>query len=258
MSVLSCFRPFIWTMMLLFLELYVFGVFFTQLVLNHRIENAGTDFLELERYFGTLARSVLSLFESLTGGVDWQNLVNPLIKDLGYFNAILFCFFICFSVFALLNVLTGVFVENSVAKAKQDSEDLVSYHAHKIFGHIDINSTGTLTWSEFEKQLENPYMQEYFESIQIDISEAQDLFKLLDTSGDGEIDVDEFLSGCSRLNAPPRNLDMLNHHRDTRRIMKQRWDTHDEMLHQVFDCIQEIAHAQKLKISPRVKGAEAV
>jgi hypothetical protein len=247
MSVLSCFRPFVWTMMLLLLELYVFGVFFTQLVINHRLEHAGRDFPELERYYGSLALAVLSLFQALTGGLDWQNLVDPLIRDLGWFHALLFCFFICFSVFALLNVLTGVFVENSVAKAKQDKEELISYQAHKIFRHLDIDSSGTLTWEEFEEQLDHPYMKQYFETIQIDIAEAHDLFKLLDTSNDGDIDVEEFLSGCLRLNAPPKNLDLLNHVRDTRKLLTQHMKRSDDILRQVFDSIQEVANPQNKK-----------
>jgi len=52
-------------------------------------------------------------------------------------------------------------------------------------------------------------MQAFFMSIDVDASQAQDLFELLDADGRGYLDFQEFLSGCLRLQGEPRAVDLL-------------------------------------------------
>merc|ERR1719326_2539993 len=92
--------------------IYSVSIVLTQLVADHRYEQEdGQDSIELTRYYGSLARSMLTLFEAISGGVDWDELVVPLIDDISPFCAVLFVMYIAFCTLAMLNVVTGVFVD---------------------------------------------------------------------------------------------------------------------------------------------------
>merc|ERR1719201_582068 len=66
----------------------------------------------------------MTLFYAVTGGADWEPLANP-IKDADSFFYFLFFFYIAFAAFAVLNVLTGMFVDTAMQVAQQDEENVV-------------------------------------------------------------------------------------------------------------------------------------
>merc|ERR1719401_2990123 len=51
-------------------------------------------------------------------------------------------------------------------------------------------------------------MVEYFRSINVDTSEAQGLFELIDVDGSGTVDANEIVQGCLRLKGTARALDV--------------------------------------------------
>jgi Ca2+-binding EF-hand superfamily protein len=212
-AVLNCFRPFLWTMLLLLLFIYVFGVFLTQLVLNYRIVHASN--ANLERYYGHLVLSLLSLFESVSGGVAWENMVNPLIES-HWSGGLFFVIFISFSLFALLNVVTGVFVESSLAKTREDKESFINESLSNLFRRLDIDLSGVLQWGEFERLLSEDELCEYLQALNLNMSEARSLFALLDKDGSGGVDVLEFVMGCLQLPKPAKCFDMMLLTRDVR------------------------------------------
>ena len=65
--------------------LYIFAVYFAQLVVHHRTSYPDETFVELERYYGSLSLTVLGLFQSMTGGVDWDVMISPIIHDISPF-----------------------------------------------------------------------------------------------------------------------------------------------------------------------------
>merc|ERR1719487_266589 len=73
MSIVCSLKSLGWTITLLFLIIYSVSVYFTQMVSDHK----GPHHPELFRYFGTLDLSILSLFQAITGGCDWKDLVDP-------------------------------------------------------------------------------------------------------------------------------------------------------------------------------------
>merc|ERR1719313_1458146 len=118
-SVAGTMKSLCWTVILIMLLIYVVGVYITQMIAEHATSNpeaalVGTD---LEAYYGTLSRTLLSLFEAISGGIDWDTLVTPLIQEIHPIMGLIFSFYIAFAVLAMLNVVTGVFVEAALAHA---------------------------------------------------------------------------------------------------------------------------------------------
>lgn len=51
------------------------------------------------------------LFQTISNGVDWDNVLNPLMEFISPWVAIPFCFYIGFGIFALMNIVTGAGLE---------------------------------------------------------------------------------------------------------------------------------------------------
>lgn len=59
--------------------------------------------------YGSLDRTMLTLFQSVTGGLDWANAVHPLMEHVnGIWTALIFTVYVAFAALAMQNVVTGV------------------------------------------------------------------------------------------------------------------------------------------------------
>jgi len=211
-SIASSMKPLLWTGILLFMIVYVLSVYVTQVVLYERVRLRDANEvvpLELERYWGSLIPSMYSLFQSITGGVDWDMVARPLVENIGPEVGVLFTLYIMFTVFAMLNVVTGVFIQNVLQKSTQERDSNKRQHVQELFKQLDMGVENELSREEFEDQLDSKPMQEFFETIDVDISNAQCLFDLLDADDSGAVDADEFMEGCWRIWQPSKGFQMM-------------------------------------------------
>eukprot|EP00927_Polykrikos_kofoidii_P076019 TRINITY_DN7264_c0_g1_i1.p1 TRINITY_DN7264_c0_g1~~TRINITY_DN7264_c0_g1_i1.p1 ORF type:complete len:855 (+),score=175.18 TRINITY_DN7264_c0_g1_i1:132-2696(+) len=210
-SIAGSMRSLGWTLILLFLMIYTVAICLTQLVLDYQMSQKEAELAvdpNLLYWYGSLMRTILTLFECIASGVSWDEVVQPLIDKISPVVGLLFCFYISFSVFAMMNVVTGVFVEKAMQHAQEDKEEYLATHISEAFKRADTDDSGEVTWEEFEGRLQAEEMQEYFKAIDVDISEAKGLFKLIDADGSGSIDAVEFVSGCMRLRGPAKALEL--------------------------------------------------
>lgn len=226
-STLSSLKFLMCAIVMLSFVIYIVGIYYTQVVADHlsTAECKGEhseECKQLYRYFGSLSRTILTLFQSITGGVDWDDVVVPL-SHISPMLALTFSMYIVFAVLALLNVTTGVFVEASLKSATADRDCFMINNVRKIF---QANTTcNAMTWDKFVVQLDTPEMRAYFKAIDLDPSEARGLFRLLDIDGSGSVDAEEFLNGCLRLRGPAKALDLALVMREMHRMHRQ-FDAH--------------------------------
>jgi Ca2+-binding EF-hand superfamily protein len=211
-------------MVLLIMLIYVVAICVTQQVHTARMDNdrSWTKLSEegekLEKYWGNLIASGFTLFESITGGIDWDDSCRPLIDDIGWEVGLLFSFYIMFTVLAMLNVVTGVFIDSVMSNASQAHEQEQIAHVQNLFNKLDIDHSGEITWPDFERQLQQKEMRDFFKTIDVDIDKARSLFDLLDLDDSGSVDVGEFMDGCLRIWAPAKGLDLRMIMRDVNRV----------------------------------------
>merc|ERR1711976_742791 len=95
---------------------------------------------------------------STTGGIDWEE--TYLVMDsLGTFYGIVFVWYVTFFTFAVMNILTGIFVENATKLATPDREHLMLQQRRKdeqdaselreLCMAMDEDGSGSLTRDEF-------------------------------------------------------------------------------------------------------------
>lgn len=225
----SC-KSFHWAALMIGLMVYVFGVHLTHVV--HLEHMAGTpDLGELDRWFGNVPRSGLSLFEALTGGVDWDSLAAPLSTQVSPYLGVLFVLYMSFALLAVMNVITGTFVQHAMERAQHNNEIRKVRQASLMFATLDSKKEGFITFEEIEQHLELPAVRDFFRSLDIDLGDAQCLFDTLDSNNTGKIEFETFLGGAMRLQGPARAIDLLLVMRELREIVTVQTDGIRKSMH---------------------------
>jgi len=221
-SIVGSMKSLGWAILLLLLMIYIVGVFFTQQINQYMVEldpsvAKNDKQIILNQYFGSLLRTILSLFQAMSGGIDWDSLADPLIREIHPALGFAFTAYIAFAILALLNVVTGVFVQTALQSARDEEDAFLTDQIISLF-HMRANaelaglgkSAQTLTSYEVEEVLANQgEAVKEWRAIDLKPEEAKYLFNLLDIERKGEVDFEEFLSGCLRLKGSAKSIDML-------------------------------------------------
>merc|ERR1719329_1584440 len=72
----------------------------------------------------------------------------------------------------------------------------------------------------FERILNDERMQAYFRVLDLNITDAKDLFRILDADKDGTIDIEEFTTGCQKLRGGAKNIDVATLMQENRRVIR--------------------------------------
>eukprot|EP00435_Cladocopium_sp_Y103_P042583 s1127_g11.t2 len=109
------------------------------------------------RYYGTFTKTLLTMFEVLFA--NWAPACRVLIDNVSEWYSLVFIVYRCFVGFAVLNVVNAVFVQSTMKVAQADEEVVAREKAR--------------TQETYQKRVTT-------------------LFRQVDTSGDGNIDIKEF------------------------------------------------------------------
>merc|ERR1719382_1423237 len=103
-----------------------------------------------------------------------------------------------------MNILTGIFVDRALQSGQEEKRRFMLQGVRSVFLETNLEQHGTITWPEFQAQLQNPHMQQLFKALDVDEEDASELFHILDTQQRGSIDAEEFVNGCLRLDGPAK------------------------------------------------------
>lgn len=224
MMVESCLcglKSYMWCCLVIFMLLYIFGVSmttntYTYLAREEKYSD-DPDAVLLQSSFGTLDKSMLSLFQSITGGRDWGELY-PSLVQVGALECLLYWLFLSFSMFAVTSAVAAVFVESAMLSSRRDRElrirdtlqQAVDYQHEmlNVFAEMDADDTGTISFDEFLTHLDDDRVRAYFETLNLDVSDPVSLFSLLDADRSGKVDLQEFIEGCRSLKGVATSLEM--------------------------------------------------
>lgn len=242
-SIVSTMGSLMWTLVLLQLLFYSFGVILTQIVSDHcRFEaitkrddsNAIPECSEelLVRFWKNVPESMCTLLLAISGGLSWDDAFRPL-RDVSALAVVLFILYIILTVFAVLNVVTGVFCNTAIESAQSDKDIAIMKQMRKhdaqvqalrhIFKEINHDKSSHVTLGELQEALSAKKLSSFLESMGISTQDVSTLFMIIDADRSGMIDLDEFVSGCMQLHGPAKSLQMaqMSHeNRVTRQVIK--------------------------------------
>jgi len=208
---------------LILLIMYMFGIAITQLVAEHIVEqeNAGSPIdadNDLLFFFGSIGWSVLSMFMTITGGIDWKDASTPLYEVSGGLAAVFFLLYVCIMSLCVMNVLLGIFCQCALDTAASDKENVIQLQLMEkerfvktlknLFADWDETGRGTCSIEAFEKHMMDETTMALLRSLEIEGRDAITLFDLLDTDMSGEVDLDEFVTGCITLRGGAKAIHM--------------------------------------------------
>jgi len=223
-AMLNSFADLLWALQVVLLIVFVFSLIFQNAVAAHFDSIDGSDSVavsaaaDVNELYGGLYISMVTLWSAVSGGNDWMQYATILKEiSMGEFYFILFNFYIAFCVMGLFNVVTGVFVDSAVCTRTEDEIvqgylDEMKSMTESIKGFLkkaDKDSSGTLTYAEFQAHMSNPVVKAYFSGLDIDPDETKIIFTLLDSDCNGDIDIEEFVHGTMKLKGYATKLDVM-------------------------------------------------
>jgi hypothetical protein len=224
-AVLNSLVPLMWSLLFVALVMFLFGVFMMSAVTEYMDDqgkpsespDAGAGVAVIKSYYDSFGMTMLSLFMCVSGGQDWWELGEVVVRY-NTIYAVVFVLYIALMLLGLLNIINGVFVTAAADMSHMDRETATLAETAKreadvrnlrgIFSEFDKENSGQLTWSEFQNNIDNPQVQAYLSALEINVTKARALFKLLDVDDSESVSLDEFVMGCLRLKGSAKTLDV--------------------------------------------------
>lgn len=208
-----------WCGLMMIFLLFLFALLILQAVTSH-LESGDfdEDYDMLQARFGSVQQTMLVLFQSTTGGIDWSSPYEELSVT-GVWAEFVFLLYISFFVIAVWNIITSIFIEKAKALSAPDREDLLLrqrradmkdvHHLRKLLRTADLDNSGTLGLQEFTRVLQEPHFQRFMESRGIQINEAGTFFAMVaDAVGEAEVDIDAMVSCCLCIKGYATSIDL--------------------------------------------------
>lgn len=210
-----------WTLLLLLVIFVFLAMIIVQAVLDS-VNASGIDVIQAENprlleFWPNLPVACITLFMAVTGGIDYYDCTLPLRK-ISSFLEVLFLAYVFFALFCMFNVVTGVFCNAAIESASHDPELLAAgltqadrqmkIQIEQVFDSLDKDGSGLLSYADFEGALKDQTVLGYFEAMNLGLAEAEEIFRLIDTSGDGLVEIGEFVEGCLKLKGGPSRVDI--------------------------------------------------
>lgn len=267
LSIMHSIAPLLWAVVFLFLIISVFSVVFLQGVtgfLEDHDRASSTNALvvqDVREYYSSYPMTFFSLFMAITGGEDWWNVVKPLL-DISAAYGVVFVLYISLMVLGTLNIITGIFVESATELSRMD-RDLVTQseqertsaymkELQRIFYELDTNRSGTISLQEFEEFVQRDAVRAHFSVLELDVSKAAQVFRLLDTDGSNAIEIDEFVVGCMRLKGLAKGIDMEGLMLESKRMMR-RLSSHQKWARRQLARMEETMEANNRRLHSAIE-----
>lgn len=219
-SIVGSMRTLFWSMVMMSLIMYIFGLVFIQAASSVLPDKSLDDTTRelLIQYFGSVYKSMLTLFMATTGGEDWGPMAFPLVSA-GNCYYYLFLFYISFLSMAILNVVMGLFVDAAMKATDKDRIEMIKEAADDRAGfqdniidlmkEFDSNGNGWIDKEELSKSYLHPKMQAFMQHLDVSSSEVNALFDLLDKQKAGEVQIEDLVPGCFRVSRGAKSIDIM-------------------------------------------------
>jgi hypothetical protein len=170
---------------------------------------------EVFKYFGSFSRSLLSCFEMTVG--NWVPIARLLVEEVSEWFMIISLVHKMMIGYAMIGIINGVFIQETFKVAATDDLLMVQRKAdaskshgkkmRRLFG-ATAGADGCITKKQFKKMVKEPYVSQWLSAMEFDVRDADAVFNLVDTSGDGQVSLDELCKGISQLKGPAKSLDL--------------------------------------------------
>jgi len=213
-SMIQSLKALVWVIAVVLLVTYAIGVLLTDVVAEFRklqrdvIQHDEINIV-LDKYYGSVLTTMLFLYEIMSSGTSWADGMSPVVNQISPWMTIVFILYTAFVFFAMMNVVTSYFVDNTIRYVEESRGSTMAMALWNCFTTED-NSPQLITSQVFYDHLDSVEMEKYLSSLDISPEMCQEshFFELLDTDGSGGLDVSELIHGCLRLRGSAKQIDL--------------------------------------------------
>mmetsp|Transcript_71377 Transcript_71377/g.185321 ORF Transcript_71377/g.185321 Transcript_71377/m.185321 type:complete len:537 (-) Transcript_71377:105-1715(-) len=230
-TVAASFYALLWSLVLLFVTMLMAALILTQIINPYLTDASIDDGIRkwMFKHYGTAGRSLWTVFEMTFSG-GWPLYCRVLVEEVSVGFAYFFGVYVTTVVFAMTRIITALFLKDTLAVAANDADMMIREKAREkkayaaklleFFHAADTSGDGKITFLEFEEFLADPRVVTYLATLELDASETENLFSMLD-DGDGSVTAEEFVEGAVRLKGVARSQDVVAMMHDSTRLHKK-------------------------------------
>lgn len=219
--IIDSFQSLMWAMVTMIFLLYITAVLLVDgcadFLRGNEIDWNDKGMARLHAYFGSLDSAMRSLFQAVAGGMEWGDMVDAL-APLHPIYTIGFHLFISFSIFGMVNVISGLFLQGVMDSAQRDHEALIKDAMEDketqletigaMLDEVDDDGDGKIFKSQLFDVMIDPRMIACLEAHNLEVDHLTVLAVLLDPCQTGTVDIGEFLDGYRKLSSGATTMDM--------------------------------------------------
>lgn len=203
-----------WSFVMIGMINFIFSLFFMQqmsveLSANQLDPPDSVEWASQRFYFRSVERTCLTLMQATMGGTDWDIIIK-MIEPLGLVYVLAFIFYVAFFNFAVLNILTGIFVENAMKLCKpdflevfvmqRDQRQREEKELHRIVTAMDLDDDGRIIKDDFVAMASFPEVTRCFAAVGIDVGDPVAFFKMVASPEGHEVfSVDDFVDRMKKM-----------------------------------------------------------
>lgn len=255
-SMLASWIQLFWTGVLVSFIFYIFAIVFLQQVAMYVGDASVTrnhdknTVADLSIYFRSIPMSILTLFMSTTGGMDWWDVMR-LLLEVGPFATGAFLLFVFIMVLGVLNIVTGIFVLDSSAIATLDQDMIVTLAKtkekevvemlRKKFALADTDSNGVVTYDELVAFVADGDLQTTMNAfgVRLDIKDVDAIWEACDVDQDERLAIDEFVIGLVEYNERKKRTDLYTLLAEVKGVTKRVTASEEKLLHACLSLREE-------------------
>jgi hypothetical protein len=222
-EVVAAFSAVPFMMMLWFFISLFFALIFVQATAEALKDGDGQNaeaVAALEEYFGSVKRSLTSLFFVLLGGLDWV-LFYDAFDQTSTVYSYLFLAFAFFSIVAFLNSITAMCVQSCFARVVRNEIDgkmeaagklaklLIKTADKKYHNPLAGRKTHVCSWADLHKMLADPMVHGALEGLGLDRSDAQGIAKLMTKDDQTPANMQDYARACVKFTRTVRGADFV-------------------------------------------------
>lgn len=253
LAIMNCSIMLCWAITILMLVTFLFAVVFLSFASQY-VFDAGPDdphVDDLRRYFGSLFLTMVTLFMTVTGGIDW-GVVLEMFIDISLLYALVFMGFVMVTALAVLNVINAICVTDAMESTRTDPDlrmqgeleetRFMVERLSRMFSQMESEyGTGFIVDTDFVEQVERDDVKMQLALLGVYFSDGQSFFKLLDVEGNRSVSIDQFVMGCLCLKGGALLIDSNVMIKETKMLLNKTSREHRKAIESLSNNIKRVS-----------------
>lgn len=206
-----------WALVMLSLIIYIFSIIIVQGVQAHIAEGSSDerDALLLE-FWGSLGISMITLYQAITGGYDWDYVADPLLALGPHYYAV-FCVYLGGLTLSVLNILIGMFCDKAMLVKNKDidrvmleAEKMRERQQARVLKLFHEDGAKGVSWNTFVKMMPaQPAISDFMRLCELELGDAESIFRAITCSRDEHVRGEDFIMACLKVSGDVKRRDVV-------------------------------------------------